>query len=115
MRVENLMQNKSKLIRMGLYPDNPALLRQWLNQEPKEMADEASRTAHYEQQFELLLATVMDSKVAKQWRISCLDQIFLPIRTLQSWKNSDLSAEAVSRMLQLLSVNRTTIENELYL
>jgi len=114
-RVENLMQRKSHLVRLGVYPDNPDLLRQWLMQEPSMNANAADHSTHYELQFGLLLETIMDTSIPKQWRVTCLDQIFQPIRNLQSRNKCEYSTEAVTRMLQLLSANRASIENELYL
>ncbi len=70
-------------IRHATEPDNPALIRQWLELDscPSYFQLEDQR-AHFEQQFRLLLETIADELLPGNWRRACLDQIHKPLTAL---------------------------------
>ena len=115
MRVDNLRQNKLDAVRAGSYPDNPALLHQWLAIAPGDNEDAEIIVKHFEHQFDTLMATVLDISIATQWRLSCLDAIFKPIRALQLRSQCRLSEKTVSRLLHTLAMYRPELERQLYL
>jgi hypothetical protein len=89
----NCQNNPSvRLIRekicFGHEPDNQLLISLWLNQEnlfQQELENISQRRQHLEQQFRLLLDTIMDELIPSHWWCTCLDNIYYPLSSLKNW------------------------------
>lgn len=100
-------------IRYGSEPDNPGLIRQWLDTEKNTHLQEDSIFADlmlsnlatndrnrliYLTQFRLLLDTICDELIASHWRECCLDHIYLPLRKFEKLANTSNLQSLVRQM-----------------
>lgn len=110
----SVLRNK---IRFGLEPDNPALIALWLANECN--VDTTNKNYRelskiYEQQFRLLLETVIDELVPAYWRRTCLDYIYKPLSSLQRIAINDEGQALVRKLNYELMVSCQYIEGGLH-
>jgi len=73
----------SRKIRDAEQPDNPMIIREFLNLEPLPvLKNKAVLRVHLVKQFQLLIDTICDEYLPSYWRRQCLDHIYLPLRSL---------------------------------
>jgi len=100
-------------IRSGSDPDNPMLIKIWL--EHYQMADlpiEQFRAIHH-QQFSLLLETVIDELVPNHWRKTCLDHIYLPLSSLRKLVTDEQSQAQLNSLFNELVICTSYVEKSL--
>lgn len=71
-------------IRYAQEPDNPMLINLWLSMDTPapQQTKRDDVWQHFEDQFRLLLETLVDELLPAHWRRSCLDQIYQPLSSL---------------------------------
>lgn len=73
----------ARKIRFASEPDNPELLRHWLNAPlPERLQSRAGQRYYYRLQYQLLLETISDEFVPEDWRCRCLEFIHQPLQQL---------------------------------
>ena len=110
----SVLRNK---IRFGLEPDNPALIALWLANEcdvNSTNKDYRELSKMYEQQFRLLLETIIDELVPAYWRRTCLDYIYRPLSSLQRIAITDEGQALVRKLNYELTVSCQYIEGGLH-
>ena len=103
-------------IRHGKEPDNPALLPLWLSLEEEHQQHLSTMyllAQHFENQFYLLLETVVDELVPCHWRRTCLDFIYKPLSSLQRISHDQKSKNHVAKLLRELAVSSRYVERSL--
>ncbi|MCL9780214.1 hypothetical protein M9194_02060 [Vibrio sp. S4M6] len=103
-------------IRFGQEPDNPTLVSLWLHAEQNELDHHLSThilRQSYEAQFYLLLEAIVDELVSRQWRCTCLDNIYRPLSCLQKLSNSKASCERIRDLMKELAVTSRYVEHSL--
>lgn len=110
-------------VRNGEYPDNHTILSVWLKRDG--CCDKASYSifcqscsyahqwASYEQQVKLLTDTMTDELIAKQWRISCVNNVCYPLLNLKRLIRDDFSNMAFRYIEYQYWVNYGYITNTL--
>lgn len=74
----------ARKIRFASEPDNPDLLRHWLEAPlPQRLQSRASQRHYYRLQYQLLMETISDEYVPQDWRCRCLDFIHQPLSQLE--------------------------------
>ncbi len=99
--VELALDELRHKIRWAQEPDNPNLITLWLAGErccesvaqhaPCPNCSNAQQRRCYEQQFHLLLETILDELLPAHWRCSCLDLIYQPLQRLKALSNTKAS------------------------
>lgn len=102
-------------IRWGKEPDNPALIPLWLAQEDdgQETAPLPWRRQCYENQFILLLETLVDELVAPHWRCLCLDNIYRPLQSLKKISDCPQSDNQIQRLVHELAQQSRYVRHSL--
>lgn len=115
----NLSELRRK-IRFAEEPDNPALIGQWLATDhccqqqsdlsrrginPCQNCTRTQQYQHYEQQFRLLLETLEDELLPKNWRCSCLDQIYKPLAHLRQLCDTTYCSAQLNRLIWELRIS----------
>ena len=108
--VTQLLVNK---IRFGTEPDNPMLIKLWLEQTQPEDLSISQLRESYCLQFHTLLDTVVDELVPQHWRRTCLDNIYLPLSSLKKLATNASSEQQVQQLLQELAVSTRYVEKSL--
>jgi hypothetical protein len=117
----NCQNNPSvRLIRekicFGHEPDNPLLISLWLNQEnlfQQELENISQRRQHLEQQFRLLLDTIMDELIPSHWWCTCLDNIYYPLSSLKKLASDKQSEQHIQQLINELSVTSNFVASSL--
>ena len=92
-------------IRQGLEADNPSLIALWLSMEEVELDYQHElRWPLYLAQYKLLLDTFADDLIVKHWRITCLDNICIPLSNLQRLVVSRQQTEQLRKLQHELRV-----------
>ena len=113
-RWAELAQLRQK-IRWGVEPDNPALIRRWLELENCEAGDTSlawQRQCH-EHQFALLLETVVDELVIAHWRCLCLDNIYRPLQALKKISDGVSSDMRIQHLVRELAIQTRYVRHSL--
>lgn len=95
----------SQKIRCAEEPDNPMLIRQYLDMQahlPK--CSLAARRNHFLSQFQLLIETMADECLPPQWRCQCLDHIHVPLLALARLADCQRSKRQVRALTHELRV-----------
>lgn len=88
-------------IRYALEPDNPGLIKHWLEVAgSRRLAGQplAVQYWHYERQVRLLLDTIADESLPFAWRCTCLDYIYKPMLALRCLARTSDHQRCVSRL-----------------
>lgn len=112
---ENTAQLRSK-IRWGKEPDNPLLISRWLAQENEVHERQVSRQElrrRYENQFTLLLETLLDELVPAHWRCLCLDNIHRPLQSLKQISDTSDSDAQIQRLARDLAIQSHYVRHSL--
>lgn len=90
-------------IRYAKEPDNPQLINCWLalGQAGYSVLD---KRHHFEDQFRLLLDTVVDEILPSHWRCTCLDSIYRPLMELRQLVDTPESQAHLRALQNELSV-----------
>lgn len=93
------------MIRTAAEPDSPSLLTDWfeLDQCDEQQSIQTQRE-HFESQFRLLLDTVSDELLPSQWRCTCLNNIYRPLKALNKLANSEQSTAELNKLFYELNV-----------
>ena len=92
-------------IRNAEEPDNPGLIRQFLDLPPTTNQNtKAVYCAHLLAQFQLLLDTLADECLPPHWRCQCLDHIYIPLFSLQCMAECKQSKRQVLSLIHELRV-----------
>ena len=93
-------------IRFGKNPNNPELIPLWLTQESV-IQDSVDclilRRQNYEDQFRLMLETVVDELVPRHWRQLCLEYIYQPLSSLRKISCGEQTENRLRQLLAELS------------
>jgi hypothetical protein len=103
-------------IRFGHEPDNPLLISIWLDQEKlflQELEDIGHRRQYLEQQFRLLLDTIMDELIPSHWRCICLNNIYYPLSSLKKLASDKQSERHIQQLINELSVTSNYVASSL--
>ena len=106
---------KSK-IRHGSEPNNPLLINLWLSQTIAECPTKLTKKQlrqQYESQFRLLLDTIVDELVPSHWRRVCLDNIYIPLTSLQRISDNDKSQRHIRQLMAELNVSCQYVQHSL--
>ena len=99
-------------IRYGCDPNNPALISNWLKQNGEDLPMD-QRRQWLEKQFYVLLDTIADDLVPRQWRCICLDNIYKPLCALRKLSNDEFSIARVRQLSYELSTTGRFVERSL--
>ena len=103
-------------IRHGTEPNNPTLISLWLTKEgilQQTLVDKSELRLLFENQFRLLLETIVDDLVPNFWRKTCLDYIYRPLTSLQGISDSEQSASHLRQLTYELSTKCRYIEQNI--
>lgn len=126
--MESLARLRDK-IRWGKEPNNPSLIAFWLAQENgaheqqwqqgEQAASEQGKASLlwrrqcYENQFTLLLETLVDELVAPHWRCLCLDNIYRPLQALKQISDTTHSEYQIQRLVRELAIQSRYVRHSL--
>ncbi|MFG1496840.1 hypothetical protein ABMA57_09415 [Saccharospirillum sp. HFRX-1] len=86
----------ARKIRFASEPDNPELLRHWLDAPvPHRLQSQASQRHYYRLQYQLLRETISDEFVPEDWRCRCLESIYQPLQRLEQLAQSSAEKREV--------------------
>ena len=103
-------------IRHGTEPNNPALISLWLTKEgdlQQTLADKSELRLLFENQFRLLLETIVDDLVPNFWRRTCLDYVYRPLTSLKGISDSEQSVSHLRQLTYELSTKCRYIEQNI--
>lgn len=100
-------------IRFGTEPDNPLLIKLWLEQMPSQDLAVSQLREGYCQQFYILLEAVLDELVPRHWRRTCLDNIYLPLSSLKKLSTNSSSERQIQQLLNELTILTKYVEKSL--
>ncbi|MDY7026310.1 MAG: hypothetical protein SVC26_08245 [Pseudomonadota bacterium] len=111
------------LVRNGDYPDNHLIISIWLERDRCcedtehgvfcQSCSHARQWSTYVQQAQLLIDTMADELIAKQWRCSCVNHMFRPMSSLKRLVRDDVSAMEFRRIEYEYLLNFEYIKNSL--
>lgn len=93
-------------IRSGCQPDCPNLIYEYFRLGER-LSCRRSKELRYkgrERAFKMLLETICDPLVSRHWRQTCLDNIYVPLLSLQREAESESQKQQVTKMYQELRV-----------
>ncbi len=114
----------TSVIRRGEQPNKPELIDLWLeldnccslfNHQIQfcECCSLERQRQHYEQQFRLLLETVVDEIVASHWRCICLDNVYRPLANIKRLVKNEQSKQELQALFYELSVTSHYVKGSL--
>lgn len=92
-----------RMIRKAEFPDKPDLINTWLTRTCHH-SDAQRQFQFYQYQFQLLMETALDVLLPNYWRMSCLDQLYLPLSALNQLARSDDELLELRQLKQELSI-----------
>lgn len=100
-------------IRHGSDPDNPLIIKIWLDSNTIYCENTKARRLQYTKQFYLLLETVLDELLPSHWRVTCLDNIHIPLSSLQRLVDDEQSKTHLSDLYRELAITTRYVEASL--
>ena len=100
-------------IRNGSEPDNPLIIKVWLDSNTIYCEDTKALRLQYTKQFYLLLETVLDELLPRHWRVTCLDNIYIPLSSLKRLVNDEHSQTHLSDLYRELAITTRYVEASL--
>ncbi|MDP2562808.1 hypothetical protein [Psychrobium sp. 1_MG-2023] len=106
-----LYQELKHKIRHGSEPDNPTLIKMWLEHGIVEHLPTPHLREKFTEQFYWLLETVLDKSLPTHWRVTCLDYIYVPLTSLKRFAQDDQSSKHLQNLFNELAATtrKTTI------
>ena len=102
-------------IRHGTEPDNPLIIKLWLDHYDQDYLSIEKSRERLTHQFNLLLETVLDDLVPVHWRRTCLDNIYIPLSSLKKLANDPSSEQHIQSLFTELAVSTRYVEKSLIL
>lgn len=104
----------SDKVRHASEPNNPQLIGQWLKQTQCcndtsvngccAQCPRALQQQNCEQQYRLLMETVLDVLTPDAWREACLNQIYQPLMRLERLAQTDQDHQRIQRLIYELNL-----------
>lgn len=91
-------------VRYAKTPDNPLLIKKFLDTHPWPCDTKRSLRRLCRRQFNLLLDAVVDECLPAHWRSQCLDHVYIPLQRLAEMVDSEQSTQEMQLLNEELRV-----------